>query len=109
MSVGCKGCARGCRESLVRCACVLLLLPWALSSAATELPSELRSEASVLVAKKAQYRMHLFASGTLIRTYVIGLSQNPIGHKERAGDNRTPEGQYRVIQKAVGPFPGDYG
>lgn len=38
----------------------------------------------------------------------IALGQNPIGHKQQQGDNKTPEGNYRIIQKTVGPFTGNY-
>ena len=73
---------------------------------ARALPSDLRGEPLVLLAKKSEYRMHLFASGKLVKTYVIGLGQQPIGHKQKQDDNRTPEGRYFIIQKALGPFPG---
>jgi len=69
----------------------------------------LRAEPRLLIARKGQYRMRLYAHGELVKTYVIGLAQNPIGHKQEEGDNRTPEGRYRIIQKVVGPFPGAFG
>lgn len=31
-----------------------------------------------------------------VRRYPIGLGKEPVGHKEREGDNRTPEGDYRI-------------
>jgi murein L,D-transpeptidase YafK len=73
------------------------------------LTGELRSEPTLLIARKGQYRMRLYARGKLVKTYVIGLGQSPIGHKQVEGDNRTPEGRYRIIQKAEGPFAGAYG
>ena len=30
------------------------------------------------------------------RTYRVSLGTNPEGHKERQGDNRTPEGRYTI-------------
>lgn len=59
---------------------------------------------TLLVAYKSQYRMQLYYNGKLIKTYVIGLGQEPVGHKQMQGDNRTPEGDYRIIQKSIGPF-----
>lgn len=73
------------------------------------IPETLADEAAVLVAWKSRYRMGLYNKGQLVKTYVIGLGQAPVGHKERQGDNRTPEGEYRVIQKTTGPFRGRNG
>ena len=70
------------------------------------LPDSLKSTDTLLVAYKGHYRMQLYYSGTLIKTYIIGLGQAPIRHKQQQGDNRTPEGDYRVIQKTIGPFEG---
>ena len=72
------------------------------------LPDSLASIDTLLVAHKGQYRMHLYAKGKLLKTYVIGLGQAPLGHKQQQGDNRTPEGTYKIIQKSRGPFEGEY-
>jgi hypothetical protein len=79
------------------------------SDDAEVLSGGLRSEPTLLIARKGQYRMRLYARGRLVKTYVIGLGQSPVGHKQQDGDDRTPEGRYRIIQKAEGPFAGDYG
>ena len=34
-----------------------------------------------------------------MRSYKIALGLNPVGQKERAGDFRTPEGEYRLIRR----------
>ncbi len=73
------------------------------------LTTELRAEPRLLIARKGQYRMRLYARGKLVKTYVIGLGQAPLGHKQEAGDNRTPEGRYRITEKQRGPFQGTYG
>jgi len=70
------------------------------------LPDSLKNEDTLLIAYKSKYRMQLYYKGELQKTYIIGLGQEPIGHKEQQGDNRTPEGDYRIIEKAVGPFTG---
>jgi L,D-peptidoglycan transpeptidase YkuD (ErfK/YbiS/YcfS/YnhG family) len=49
----------------------------------------------ILIEKKAR-RMTLFSSNRVIRTYRIALGGNPVGPKERQGDNKTPEGTYLV-------------
>ena len=66
-------------------------------------------ELEIFIAMKRDYRLYLFRKGKLVRFFPIALSQDPIGPKRREGDNRTPEGEYRVTQKAKGPFEGEYG
>jgi hypothetical protein len=41
----------------------------------------------------------LFSGDKLIKSYKIALGQNPVGHKTRKGDGRTPEGQYRLCSR----------
>ncbi len=43
--------------------------------------------------------MHLFAQGRLVRTYKIALGASPKGHKQKEGDERTPEGRYVLDYK----------
>jgi L,D-peptidoglycan transpeptidase YkuD (ErfK/YbiS/YcfS/YnhG family) len=49
----------------------------------------------VLVEKEAR-RLSLLSQGEVIKTYRIALGGNPIGPKERQGDNKTPEGTYII-------------
>jgi L,D-peptidoglycan transpeptidase YkuD (ErfK/YbiS/YcfS/YnhG family) len=49
----------------------------------------------VLIAKKKR-RLTLLSKGEVIKTYKIALGGNPIGPKERQGDNKTPEGIYII-------------
>ena len=35
-------------------------------------------------------------AGQPIRTYKIALGKNPIGHKRKQGDKKTPEGRYYI-------------
>lgn len=50
---------------------------------------------SVLV-DKSERKMWLIREGRKYREYNISLGDNPIGHKEREGDERTPEGSYII-------------
>lgn len=43
---------------------------------------------------KSERLMELVSEGKPVRSYSIALGDNPIGHKERQGDERTPEGRY---------------
>jgi murein L,D-transpeptidase YafK len=38
--------------------------------------------------------LQLLKSGQIIQTYKIALGDNPIGHKQQEGDEKTPEGSY---------------
>lgn len=49
----------------------------------------------VLVEKQAR-RLTLLANGRPIRSYRVSLGGNPIGPKQREGDERTPEGLYSI-------------
>jgi tetratricopeptide (TPR) repeat protein len=52
----------------------------------------------VLIEKKDR-RLTLLAKGEVIKTYKIALGGNPVGPKERQGDNKTPEGTYIIDSK----------
>lgn len=45
---------------------------------------------------KHQRRMMLYSNGRLLREYQVALGKNPLGHKQREGDGRTPEGIYTI-------------
>ncbi|AGA90661.1 hypothetical protein Thimo_1895 [Thioflavicoccus mobilis 8321] len=47
-----------------------------------------------VILEKSARRLKLMANGQTLRAYRVGLGDNPIGHKERQGDERTPEGDY---------------
>jgi murein L,D-transpeptidase YafK len=47
-----------------------------------------------ILVRKSERRLYLLKDGQPIRTYRVSLGVNPKGHKERQGDNRTPEGLY---------------
>ena len=52
-----------------------------------------------IVVKKSQRQLLLFSDGKVVRTYRIGLGLNPVGDKVRAGDRRTPEGDFYIFTK----------
>ncbi|WP_370543364.1 L,D-transpeptidase family protein [Geobacter sp. OR-1] len=49
----------------------------------------------ILIEKQAR-RLMLISKGEVLKTYKIALGGNPIGPKERQGDNKTPEGIYSI-------------
>lgn len=52
-----------------------------------------------IVVRKAERKMYLMRGDTILRSYNIKLGLNPVGHKERSGDFRTPEGRYRLTRR----------
>ena len=57
----------------------------------------LRKEpADKILIEKKERRLALLSRGEVLKTYKIALGENPIGPKERQGDNKTPEGTYVI-------------
>ena len=52
--------------------------------------------ADSIVVEKSHHRLSLYHQGTLLRRYLVALGQQPVGDKVRVGDNRTPEGLFRI-------------
>jgi murein L,D-transpeptidase YafK len=50
--------------------------------------------ADKVVVVKSERRLYLIRDGQPFRSYKVALGLNPVGHKEREGDFRTPEGRY---------------
>ena len=47
-----------------------------------------------ILIEKSTRRLKLISQGEVLKSYKIALGGNPIGPKERKGDNKTPEGTY---------------
>ena len=45
---------------------------------------------------KSERKLLLYYSGKHLKTYSISLGDNPVGHKEKEGDEKTPEGLYNI-------------
>lgn len=52
-----------------------------------------------IVVKKGQRKLYLYQQGELFKMFPVDLGGNPKGPKICQGDLRTPEGEYRVIEK----------
>lgn len=55
-----------------------------------------KGPADRILIEKKERRLTLLAKGKVLKTYQIALGGNPIGSKERQGDNKTPEGIYVI-------------
>ncbi|KQO53734.1 hypothetical protein ASF24_05230 [Methylobacterium sp. Leaf86] len=65
---------------------------------APELVAEPERADRVLVEKSAR-RLTLLREGRVLATYPVSLGFSPIGHKQREGDGRTPEGLYSIAYR----------
>lgn len=52
------------------------------------------SEVDLVRVDKSERRLELLSGDKVVRSYAIALGANPLGHKAREGDERTPEGRY---------------
>ncbi|HEX5075645.1 MAG TPA: L,D-transpeptidase family protein [Gemmatimonadaceae bacterium] len=52
--------------------------------------------ADSIVVEKSDHRLSLYRHGVLLRSYLVALGQQPVGDKVSIGDNRTPEGLFRI-------------
>lgn len=52
-----------------------------------------------IVILKGERKLHLIRDQEIVKTYDISLGGNPIGHKQREGDFKTPEGRYKIDLK----------
>jgi len=62
-------------------------------------PTTSMPTADRVVVYKGDRKMLLMHGDSILRTYKVSLGLNPVGHKERAGDFRTPEGRYRLTRR----------
>jgi murein L,D-transpeptidase YafK len=49
-----------------------------------------------VVVNKSRRELLLVSGGNVLRSYRIALGFDPVGHKVREGDGRTPEGRYAI-------------
>lgn len=56
-------------------------------------------KADRVVVHKGRREMMLVRGQSVLRTYRVALGREPLGHKEREGDGRTPEGRYVIDRR----------
>lgn len=52
-----------------------------------------------IVLLKSERQLILYKDGTELKTYRVALGGNPVGEKHQEGDQKTPEGLYRITHK----------
>jgi murein L,D-transpeptidase YafK len=71
---------------------ILLAILVSANSFATDIPAITKADA-VLV-KKSEHRLFLLKNGKAFKEFHVVFGDEPKGHKQREGDERTPEGRY---------------
>jgi murein L,D-transpeptidase YafK len=74
----------------------LLAAVYVFDKVAPPLLAEDLPAADAVIVHKADRMLLLMRQGSLLKSYSIALGGDPIGHKEREGDGRTPEGAYLI-------------
>lgn len=82
----------------MRCALVTACMAIASVAAAATPPAMVPASqrADRIHVDKSERRMELLRGGKVLRTYRILLGDTPVGHKRQQGDEKTPEGNYRI-------------
>lgn len=52
--------------------------------------------ADFMVVDKKRRILHLMKAGKIFRSYYVALGKQPVGKKQKEGDNKTPEGLYSI-------------
>ena len=76
----------------LQCAAMLAFTWYATRPPATPAPA---AQADRVLVVKSAHSLTLFSHGTVLRTYKVALGRSD-GQKQQQGDNRTPEGHYRI-------------
>lgn len=63
------------------------------------LPVLLFAEVDLVKIKKSKNKMFLLENGNIVKEYHVAFGANPKGHKQQEGDERTPEGRYKLDYK----------
>ncbi|MDD2450983.1 MAG: L,D-transpeptidase family protein [Sulfurovum sp.] len=67
--------------------------------------NDFKSEGSIdhIIVEKAERKMYLYKGNETVGVLPVSLGKNPVGHKQRQGDNRTPEGEFFIHRKLCSP------
>jgi murein L,D-transpeptidase YafK len=87
---------------------LLVLLPVAALALAVTVPAPVESAPATckrpeVVVRKAAGTVELLCAGQVRSTFAATFGAQPVGPKEREGDEKTPEGSYRIVSKLQTP------
>ena len=72
-----------------------MIAGWMLTGANISSASDL-PQADRIVIVKSTRTLTLLREGKVLKTYKVALGGQPVGAKDRQGDNKTPEGRYTI-------------
>ena len=95
------------RKRLRNNVCVLMILALCAGSWAADKDTGAKADRIVVV--KSTRTLTLFNHGQVLKTYQVALGGDPVGAKTKAGDQKTPEGEYVIDSKnpradSISPF-----
>jgi murein L,D-transpeptidase YafK len=98
-----RRCSLGILAVLAALACTVVTaradnLPQA-SRASIAQDTDVFPVADRVVVRKSERRLYLMRGSEVLRSYRVALGADPVGHKQRAGDSRTPEGTYQLARR----------
>jgi murein L,D-transpeptidase YafK len=74
---------------------VAMVAGWMLSGAEINSAADLPRADRIVIAKSTR-TLTLLRAGQVLKTYKVALGGQPVGAKDRQGDNKTPEGLYTI-------------
>lgn len=81
---------------LTRSYAVLVVVPLLAITFASPASADGFPMADMVVVEKAARKLHLMKDGKPFRTFDVALGLEPVGDKDEEGDQKTPEGEYRL-------------
>lgn len=85
-------CARKKRQFYLLCFLAIL----SFSQTSIAFSQTIHPDIDLVVIEKAKRKMYLISNGETYREFYISLGENPVGHKQERGDDKTPEGRYTI-------------
>ncbi|MBM4141536.1 MAG: hypothetical protein FJ242_08685 [Nitrospira sp.] len=80
---------------------IILIVFWAHNFLWPEKVLATFAQVDKVVVIKSKRLMILLQNGEILKTYRIALGKQPVGHKTREGDQKTPEGSYILNSRNV--------
>ena len=78
---------------------VLVLVLCALAGCSSSASGPKKEKIDRILIEKSAHTLTLMDGDTPVKTYMVSIGRVPVGRKERAGDHKTPEGNYIIDSK----------
>ena len=78
---------------------ILLLAMKYIALLITDLANVTFAEVDLVKVDKSIGKMYLLDGGSVVKEYHVAFGENPKGHKQQEGDEKTPEGSYTLDYK----------